>query len=376
MDNLILITHRLFYGKKAKYGGGDIIVGRLRLNTNVDAIEHDLSSIKPTMYLRYDDRREYRVINLSSGFKIFRWAIEILLPLLIIKRKKYKYCLSTDPLCGLSCLLLKFFGKADYVLNHVVDYSECRFDSKAISWLYSRISFYVANNSNITTVVSKRIEKRFIDHGVNREKIMYFPNSIPYRQVVKNKNKIPIVCMTAKHVSDDYDYLKLLMICSVLKNDGYVFCVKIFGEIIDQDYYDSLKKYIKNNELEGCIEFLGYVSSDIYTKILIKSSIGVTFYNKRKTGFFAHYGDSLKIREYAAYGLPVITENIYETAIEGSSYGCTFICNSDNEYIKTFKYLLDGNYKNHVEDCNRWAKQQCKQKYLDKYEYFINKHLV
>jgi glycosyltransferase involved in cell wall biosynthesis len=367
---LLFITHRLFFQGRPKLGGADLLVAKLSETMHVDAIEHDLHASMPSIYSDYISGDCYREIKIKASNTPIRWLEEIYRTVLEVKRMRYTYCLAADPLCGIISIILKKLNVCETVLFHAVDYSDNRFKSKIGSFFYVKAAQIVTKRALLTTVVSRRTLKRFLKFGAKSSQLMYFPNSRIFdpKKVYDEKQKDTIICMTSKHVSNQYDYLKLLKICFMLKEEGCRYQLRIFGNLIDDDFSQKLYSLVEELGLSREVRFMGYMRDQEYRDNISTCSIGVTFYRKEKTGFFGYYGDSLKIREYAAYGIPIISEDLYETAVEGKNEGCVLLCDTDEEYVKAFKYLMDeNNNRRYKENCIRWAKATCKGLLLEEY---------
>ncbi len=373
MRTLLSVTHRLFYDDKPKQGGADIILNALSDDYNIDIVEHDLMGKLPSIYRPYISNKKYKVINIWGRYFIIRLAQEVFSTLIMV-RKKYDMCLSSDPFCGLICIILQRLGRVRILLNHCVDFSEKRFSSKFLSYIYVRLALYVAKKSSLTTVVSKRAYQYFVNSGVPSSNLMYMPNSPIYvERKPKKLDGLVNILIVAKNVSVEYNYFELIKMSSAIIKQGYDIKVLILGEIQDKKYGKQLFDLIMQENISSRVELLGYVSGSEYDDILKKSHIGVTFYDKSKTGHFAIFGDSLKIREYASYGLPIITEDIYETAIEGSNLGCVVVVSDQLSYVEAIKSMLIKDiYEKLSVNCLNWAKNENKLIYLEDYRIRIN----
>ena len=94
------------------------------------------------------------------------------------------------------------------------------------------------------------------------------------------------------------------------------------------------------------------------------ASIGITCYSAQKS--YVYYADSLKIREYAAAGLPIVCDTIYGTAQEVKEYDAGFVYNSAQEMAISINQLIENKnlYKQKSERAIFWAKKMDKKKLL------------
>ena len=170
-------------------------------------------------------------------------------------------------------------------------------------------------------------------------------------------------------MDDQFDFRKVIRVLVKLKKDFPQLEFKIIGAIEDKECFIRLKEYIRSFNLDHQVSFLGFFPEprDLQ-QVLLHSGIGVTAYIPSKTGHYGIYGDSLKIREYALYGLPIVADNMCSTAFEVEEYKCGFVVKNEEEMINAIKKLWseDGLYEQYSANAVKWAKELDKRKILEK----------
>jgi len=123
----------------------------------------------------------------------------------------------------------------------------------------------------------------------------------------------------------------------------------------EQGVYPSLKTNIKLH---------GLVTYEKNIEIISKSYIGIGWYENRFS--FEKYNDSLKLREYAALGLPSVCNDKTSTAIEMENEGAGIIGNNVAEIANAISALISNNKEYTImrQNALRWAKKNDKSKLL------------
>src|SRR3989344_5056882 len=123
---------------------------------------------------------------------------------------------------------------------------------------------------------------------------------------------------------------------------------------------------IINENIKDNLIMDGLVPYEKNLEIISNSYIGLGWYENKFS--FEKYNDSLKLREYAASGVPSICNNKTSTAIEMDKEGAGIIANTEKELagaIATFITNEEKYYDMHINSI-RWAKENDKSKLLEK----------
>ena len=105
--------------------------------------------------------------------------------------------------------------------------------------------------------------------------------------------------------------------------------------------------------------YQGFLQPNQNHPLLIRlSGMGLIIY-KEGVESFNYYRDSLKMREYAACGLPIISDKSTGTSEEAEKYGaCLRIENSAEEIAKAIRFLLENDqaYRKFSQNALKWAR--------------------
>lgn len=133
-----------------------------------------------------------------------------------------------------------------------------------------------------------------IDNGV-------YVEEIPIKKVTKNESGIVLIGVAAVSEWHGYDRI-ILGIHDYIKKDNEVnICFKIVGE---GPALGSLKKLVKDFNLEKYVEFLGFQSGESLNKIFNNADVAVSSLGMHRIGLYE--GSTLKTKEYCARGIPFI----------------------------------------------------------------------
>lgn len=362
---LLFVTHRILSMPGPATGGADVLVGHLEKTFCVDRIEHDLHS-KTDSKANIDGALSTHWIWRPS--REIGWIFEVVQSAFILRKgSRYDFALASNPLCAFICLLLKRMRKIDCYAIHLVDYADKRFSNFLTSAIYQFLVKVSINHAVIISVVSKRT-LRVLEEKCPNALFYHLPNSPDFFPEFTTYERQDILVITAKIIDKMYDYERLLSLFSQLLKEFSGLELIIAGSFIENEYKSHLLNVIDDLDISASVKFVGYLSDRELMDLCLKAKVGLTMYKDSETGFFAKYGDSLKIRFYAACGLPTVTEPIYETAFEAVENGCGFICENDDEYLKTIASVLRGSHRGIEKKCIDWARINNKKSFLEKYE--------
>ncbi len=164
-----------------------------------------------------------------------------------------------------------------------------------------------------------------------------------------------------------YNYELIIEILSELK--------KVFPEIkfyalgnLEEDpkYVEQLKKKIRELSLENNFEFLGFLFLEEVEKYLELSKIGFSFYDDNSK-YYMYYGDPLKVREYALYGVVPIADGTSGVDYEMQEKQSGFIVANCQVAVEKILSLLqnDTKYLEYRDNCVLWASEMDKSKLLN-----------
>ncbi len=328
---IFISSHARFDEKgRTRHGTGTEIASFLQGKRKAYVfLRHSLYNGNPTEVEMFNKGRvQKKLYGLSFIPFPFRFFQEQIITFFFLFRFKVKfdYFIGIDPVNALNGLLAKKIGKVKVSIFYTADYAYERFKNPIINWIYHFVDRFVVRNSDKIWNVSSRIVKLREKQGIPREKIRFVPNTPEFRKtkrlpfskinkhdavIVGNITKTinyPLIFKGIKRLSKKYKDIRLLVIGS-------------------GDYEDELKSLVEKLELGKKIIFLGRKDHEDVLEILSKSAVGIALYTKEKS--FSEFGDSMKVREYLACGLPVVMNDVPSTAGDVEEEDVGFILKGD-----------------------------------------------
>lgn len=375
-SDYLVIVHRLYINGKPKKGGADMIVDfLLKKESKICLLEHPLEYNNDSFFKILEKKVEtiLKIVKIVPSSPPFRWLVEIFKSISFVFRNFdfIPCCIAVDPLNVITAWFLKKLKKIDKIYFHCVDYSESRFSNRIFNKIYLFLYFFALRKADISGVVSERMLCKFTSHGIKKERLFFIPNS----PTVKNhnidfekRNKFSLVITTVK-VDDTCNFKRIIRVLAKLSLNFPKAELRIIGGMDNQKYLKELKEYIVTLQLENRVSLLGFFPNpNELHNVLATSGIGVTAYIPSKTGHFGMYGDSLKIREYASYGLPIVADDMYGTAFEAEKYECGFVALNEDEMISAIKRLWteEGLYEKYSKNALQWSEEFDKKKIIEK----------
>ncbi len=333
---VIISAHLVFKAKGGIHGPGDTISDYLvRKKINHVFIRHPLSEIRRTEVIRYKDgkfSKEKIGGTKEKGMLLIKGLSEALLTciyILRLPRAKYVF-IGVDPVNAFAGIFLKWFGKIDKFIFYTADYAIKRYDEKYLNWIYHFIDRVCVRFADYIWNVSSRITKLRKKHGLSEEKNIFVPNAPSFKTMPRRKiNEIESFSLIIMAMLNKGTNFPLLFeVIQELKTKFPEIKLKILGEGSEEE---NLKLMVKKRELAKNIEFLGVESHHEAMKIISGCAVGLALYTTAYPWTF--FGDSKKVREYVACGLPVIMNNLPSTADEVSKYEAGLIIDLQKEFL-------------------------------------------
>lgn len=356
---IVTLIHRIFTSTGIKPGGTDYITSFLEnAGFEVIFIEHPLSGTHSSRIKNGEEIREYKIP--FSG--IFRWPIEIIFNIIkTLSYGKVDLIIAVDPLNFVSAYVVSLLRK-NPVQFHAVDFSESRFRVKLLDALYKKIYYFAVAHASFVTYVSKNMRDTVESRVKYADRAVFLPNSPDYERAIrvdpKEKNRFEVV-YTKSNISDT-EVDMLLDLVSLVKERFPAVKVNVVGKAPT-----GSQKKVNQRHLENTIILHGLVDYQTNIQIMSKSYIGIAWYENVKS--FEKYADSLKIREYAASGLPVVCNSNISTALEAHKKGLLIICEDVKELAEGLEKLMSDTelYSAMRNKALRWAKENDKSRLLN-----------
>lgn len=369
------MVHRLYIDGKPKKGGADMIVDfLLKKESKICLLEHSLEYNNDSLFKILEKNVEtiLKVAKVVPSDPPFRWLVEIVksITFVFINFNFIPCCIAVDPLNVITAWFLKKLKKIDKIYFHCIDYSESRFSNRIFNKIYLFLYFFALRKADISGVVSERMLNKFISLGIKKESLFFIPNSPIFKKYdidFEKRNKFSLILAAIK-VDDTCDSKKVIRVLAKLTHTFPQAEFRITGSMSNQKYLKELKEYIVAFQLENKVSFLGSFSKpDDLHNVLVNSGIGITAYQPSEIGHCAMYGDSLKIRQYASYGLPIVADGMCGTAFEAEKYECGFVVLNEYEMLSAIKRLWteEGLYERYCKNAIKWSNEFDKKKIIE-----------
>jgi len=276
-----------------------------------------------------------------------------------------KILFSADPLSALPGL---WPGNKKFAFRyfHCVDYADRRFRNPILNFIYHFLLKKILRDFDLIGAVSEKTKEKFSALGCPAEKIFLTPNSPPFAKIdLTGKEENSIVCMGGD-VIGKYRYEDVVEIVKMVQKKIPQIKCYIIGGLQYQDYARKIQSEIKTYGLENNFIFTGYLQSEQIETILKKAKIGISFYAEEER-YYMKYGDPLKIREYALYGIPALTDGKTALDLEVEKKQVGFIVKNNAEAEQKIILLLNNDqiYQKFSRNAVSWAEKNDKQKILD-----------
>jgi glycosyltransferase involved in cell wall biosynthesis len=261
----------------------------------------------------------------------------------VLKRLRPEICLSTHPLGGLLGSILK----QKKLITYHVYYDWDRYSAFYKHDLSPQINYledYIVTSADMVWSVSRTLARLRKSAGAKR--VLTVPhgvNTFIYGQAIRlresrrmNNVKAPLTVAYVGSISPNWGVDTLLDAFELLMNQRQDLKLILAGPATNilAKHIQVLQRNYGNN-----IEYLGVVHwSEVY-KILSIADVGVAPY---RSGGSAEYGVPLKIKEYVAAGLPVISTCVGEipTFLEKNGVGVT--CeDSSHDLARTIRCIME-----------------------------------
>lgn len=251
----------------------------------------------------------------KKGGTFFRLKIRDIISIIyfsFINTRRYDYFIGSESINTLAGILLRKIRIVKYVIYYVIDLGPDRYQNKAINWLYLKLDKFCVYRADFIWNTSSGYEKLRLEelgydrelpskqvnlsYGIDLKDIQILPANKLKNQVVFNgsidiENGIELIIEAAEEVLKVIPDIKF----------------KLIGGGPQEK---MIREKIKELKLENAVEITGYFfDRKKIREEFCRSKAGLAPYPRVK-GSIKPYGDPLKLREYMACGLPVITTDI------------------------------------------------------------------
>lgn len=374
--DVLLIAHRWFLPDgSAKVGGIDRTKDYLLdCGFGVAFLEHPLTTVSinydaPTVSTlsihRRNDRRELARFACTPSSNPWRWIAERWhSPRIVRKHLKGDFVtISADPLCALAASALKRSGAARSCVLHVTDYADQRFSNPLLNQVYQSVCRSSLRSSDLVLCVSRKMiqvfEKRF-----NSGPYMLFPNtphfnSCPRLPVAQRRRSEVVLLGVDKEGMRHETLVEAFAQFQSRKPDATLHIIGAGGG--DQ----RIRELAQRAGIGEAVVCHGFLDRSAALELVSQCGVGIVLYDPAVP--WNDYRDSLKIREYAACGVPVVSDSSTATAREASDEGAGLLGDDAATIAHALTTLCsnDAEYERRAEAAVAWAKSNDKQIYLE-----------
>ena len=314
MKYVVVIAHRIFFDNSSKVGGIDQITSFLiNQNKNIFFIEHPITGCNTSK------------VDALNFLPIFTYSI--------------------------------FSGKK--VLLHLPDFSETRFDSKLLNSIYKLVTRLSCIYTDQIICVSRPMKELIKKWGINQDKVTLIPNSPSLTSIYPKTGPVS-------------NPVRIVFTKSEISMEEYSFLSEIFDRLLDYDLdlsvtvIGKIPQKLTKGVPKG-MRLTGLIPLEQNFTILHDSDIGLAIYLKPES--FEKYADSLKIREYAAFGMPIVASPNVSTAIEGRDANAVLVASNEQEFVDSILRLTRNSilYRDMSQNARIWAQNNDKDKILNEF---------
>lgn len=260
------------------------------------------------------------------------------------QKEKFDLYVGVDCLNAFAGLILRKMRIVRCVIFYVIDYVPMRFTNPIENAIYHVIDRICIFSCDFVWNLSRRMFLKREKQGVARERNLHVPVGI-------DTKAINVYLRSLKtHAPVDR---KLIYLGAIERYKGVQLAVEAMPYIVKNvpnaklivigggSLLENLKAFVKKEGLERNVDFLGPIPYNKVLKIYAQGGIGVAPF---APDFTSIYADPTKVKEYLAFGLPVIVTSVPDIAHEIKKYRAGLVINySKEEFIEAAQKLLLNN---------------------------------
>lgn len=227
--------------------------------------------------------------------------------------KKFDFIIGLESINALAGIMLKKLGRVRTVIYYVSDYSPKRYGNILLNTVYLWLDRFCIEHADFTWDVSPSMKEARLKEGIiskDSNRILHVPNGLFDSQIAS----LPI----SKRIQDSIVYMGLLNL-----DQGADLALKAFKLVLEKKpgatfhviggtNRDSnpFMEMVKDLGVEDSVISYGFIPPNKkMSSIINKCCIGVATYRSDRNPR-NRYGDSGKIRQYLACGLPIVATTL------------------------------------------------------------------
>lgn len=259
---------------------------------------------------------------------------------------RHDLCIAVNPLNFMAARVLQMLGRVNKSVLYSADYSVQRFTSGALNSLYHWLDRYALRHADEVWGVSQAICALRRASGVSEERNRHMPNGPVLAQFphVRDdeiaRHQIVYVfgansCASDLMVKHHFDWVFQALAALTAKDHRIQLLLIGRG-----DFRGTFENVIPKGPVVNHVQFLDIEDRGVLVRKLCESAIGIALYDLSGAEHL-RYGDSMKLREYFAAGLPSITTPGHSVADEVAEYGLGAVVRTSEEYQEALERFLN-----------------------------------
>lgn len=344
LNNILLLTHTQYRENKQVPGPVDSL---LEYFLNVKAnyicyVQHSIFQGNGTRITHYQNGAISTIdkISFQKNFpNPLRYVADFVITLNhLYNSKKFSVAVAADPLNFFYAFVLKRLNKIQLLYFYTLDYSPNRFNNPIMNNLYQFLDRFAVSHCDYSISACKKICDVRKTQGLSKTKNLYLPNS-PILEDVKikkmselNQNELVMVFSDPSQI----DFKIIFESVKALSKKHKNLSLKLIGR---GNFKVKLARSARKHRILNRIKFLDTPTHKDTLEEISSSAIGLECNNN--TVSWNEYREPLKIREYFALGLPVISKKGHALVDEIEEQKLGFIITNSADFIAAAEYYFD-----------------------------------
>ena len=346
---MLVLDHLLILDKSHGHSSG--------LNV-VDVVKHLTISVSPIEYLAHclegsrsaltrlesvtSSKVDHLELPIPNSSTLLTYLAGVIHTIVRYRHHKFDVCVAVNPVNFLSGYMLRMLGVTKLVVFYSADYSPTRSQSKYLNYAYQLVDRFAARHSDASWNVSKQICLIRTQQGAKH--VHHVPNAprLSLFQLGKLAVRKPFsLVYTFPKFSGDIVHKNhmlrwLIDNFSALRQDLPLVRLRLIGLGNIRGAIEPL--VTTKSDLEH-IDFMDVRERDTLIQLLCESSIGLALYDLSGGASHLAYGDSMKLREYLAAGLPVITTPGHPMANEINEHKLGYVISTEQSFVDAVRAI-------------------------------------
>lgn len=357
-----LVSHVVFHGGVPIYGPIHVLETFLKKTKR----KYTLVSLPLEMEGNYSIQRSGNKKNVTFPSKHQSFLLKLIYDFYFLFRFLFSVGISSadtviaaNPLNALPFALAKVFRRFKLVY-YTVDYSDRRFPQWWLNLIYRAcdlVSLLICDENWCVseTIIVKRAEQGFGKKAKFVPNVPVLPMAMK-KQNQSQKNRLVYVGRMDKNMN----LLPLLKAVAKLHSKNENISLTLIGDGVLRGEVE------KHAGRHSFIQFLGPLENKFVIEQVRRSGIGIALYDGGND--WNRYGDSMKLREYQYFGLPVLTTGIPANSGEVREYDCGIVLNEKglavNDIVRSVMEIQN-NFSSFSKNAHRLAQDRNKEVILE-----------